>query len=93
MATTQIQKESRILSESIQKKMGGTIRDFPSRGVKTADFFVLRGSLMPATLVEIGYITNKKEVAKLTDDTYQDRVASAIASGIGSFLKTWGGSN
>ena len=93
MATTQIQKESRTLSESIQKKMGGAIKDFPSRGVKTADFFVLRGSLMPATLVEIGYITNKKEVARLTDDTYQDRVASAIASGIGSFLKTWGGSN
>ena len=93
MATTQIQKESRTLSESIQKKMGGAIKDFPSRGVKTADFFVLRGSLMPAALVEIGYITNKKEVARLTDDTYQDKVASSVSSGIGAFLKSWGGAN
>ena len=93
MATTQIQKESRTLAETIQKKMSGSMKEFPSRGVKTADFFVLRGSLMPAALVEIGYITNKKEVARLTDDTYQDKVASSVASGIGAFLKSWGGAN
>lgn len=93
MATTQIQKESRTLAETIQKKMSGSMKEFPSRGVKTADFFVLRGSLMPAALVEIGYITNRKELARLSDDTYQDRVASSVASGIGAFLKSWGGAN
>ena len=93
MATTQIQKESRTLAETIQKKMTSSMKEFPSRGVKTADFFVLRGSLLPAALVEIGYITTRKELARLTDDRYQDSVAASIAGGIGSFLKTWGRSN
>jgi N-acetylmuramoyl-L-alanine amidase len=93
MATMQIQKESRTLAETIQKKMTSSMKEFPSRGVKTADFFVLRGSLMPAALVEIGYITNRKELSRLTDDRYQDGVAASIAGGIGSFLQTWGRSN
>jgi len=93
MATTQIQKESRMLAETIQSRMASVNKEFPSRGVKTADFFVLRGSLMPAVLIEIGYITNAKEAARLTNDAYQDKVAASVAKGIEAFLRTYSGSN
>lgn len=90
MLTTQIQKESRSLADKIQKSLTKDIKESPSRGVKTADFFVLRGALMPASLVEIGYITNKTEATRLTDKAYQDRISNSIASGIITFLSSYG---
>jgi N-acetylmuramoyl-L-alanine amidase len=89
MLTNQIQRESRQLAEKIQHAMGAN-KSFPSRGVKTADFFVLRGSLMPAALVEIGYITNKKELSQLVTDQYQEKIARSIALGISDFLSKYG---
>ncbi len=61
MLTTQIQKESSMLAFAIQKGLDRNISEFKSKGVKKADFFVLRGCLMPSALVEVGYITNTKE--------------------------------
>ncbi|MGL4369426.1 MAG: N-acetylmuramoyl-L-alanine amidase family protein [Spirochaetota bacterium] len=91
MVTTQIQKESRMLAEKIQGKMKKSLKEFQSRGVKTADFFVLRGALMPAVLIEAGYITNKKECSRLKEDTYQEFVAASIADGISGFLRAYNG--
>lgn len=86
MLAAQIQKESHILAEFIQKNMTSAMKQSHSRGVKRADFFVLRGSLMPAVLVEIGYITNKKELNLLITPNYQAAVSKAVAGGITSFV-------
>lgn len=50
------------------------------RGVKTEQHVVTRTCQMPAVLVELGFITNKEEAKKLMDSSYQDLLASAIAS-------------
>ncbi len=47
---------------------------------------VLRTSKMPATLVELGFITNPKEGPNLTDDSYQERLADAIVRGIEKYF-------
>ncbi|MBP8082522.1 MAG: N-acetylmuramoyl-L-alanine amidase [Spirochaetes bacterium] len=86
MLAAQIQKESRILAELVQKNMTSAMTKSHSRGVKRADFFVLRGSLMPAILVEIGYITNKKELDLLVTPKYQSVVSESVAGGITSFV-------
>lgn len=49
------------------------------RGVKRADFAVLRDTRMPAVLVECGFMTNREELALLQSDNYRKRCASAIA--------------
>lgn len=89
MFTTQIQKESRLLAEAIQSEMEKIIREFKSRRVRKADFFVLRGSLMPAALVEIGFITNQKEAVNLKKDSYQDKIIDGIGRGVITFIKKY----
>lgn len=89
MITTQIQKESSMLAESIQKHMDNLVWEFKSRGVKKADFFVLRGALMPSVLVEAGYVTHHKERTYLLKSSYQKKIARGIAQGIVNFIDTY----
>lgn len=55
------------------------------RGVRQADFYVLRGAFMPAILVELGFITNENEEAKLVTPEYQERLARTIFEGVKRF--------
>ena len=57
------------------------------RGVKAADLAVLRETVMPAVLVELGFISNPSDCAKLTNFAWQDDAAQSIADGIVEALK------
>ena len=57
------------------------------RGVKANNYAVLRETAMPAVLVELGFISNPSDRAKLTNFAWQDDVAQAIADGIVEALK------
>ena len=56
------------------------------RGIKSADFVVLRETEMCAVLVEMGFMTNHDELMDLIDDGYQDKLAQGIAEGIVTYL-------
>ena len=74
------------LSDDIQNnaiKQTGAV----NRGVKNANFAVLRESTMPSSLFEAGFISNKAEASKLGSDAYQDKLATALADGIEKYLK------
>ncbi|MBP3362120.1 MAG: N-acetylmuramoyl-L-alanine amidase [Clostridia bacterium] len=53
-----------------------------NRGVKQANHVVTRTSLMPAALVEVGFISNTDELANMCNETYQQKTADSIAAGI-----------
>ncbi|MDX8359837.1 N-acetylmuramoyl-L-alanine amidase [Cytobacillus sp. IB215316] len=53
-----------------------------NRGVKTADFHMLRESNMTAILPECGFMTNKEEAALLKADSYRRKCAQAIVNGL-----------
>jgi N-acetylmuramoyl-L-alanine amidase len=55
-------------------------------GVKTAPFFVLRMTTMPAILAEIAFISNPSEEKLLKSATYQKRMARGIFEGIKVYI-------
>jgi len=53
-----------------------------SRGVKFARYYVLHHNERPATLLELGFISNGQENASLQDPSVRQRIAERIAIGI-----------
>ncbi|MEI6438289.1 MAG: N-acetylmuramoyl-L-alanine amidase [Candidatus Omnitrophota bacterium] len=57
-----------------------------SRGSKPERFFVLRNTLIPAVLVEVGFVTNPKEAALLKDSAFRQRLAESITKSVLRFV-------
>lgn len=58
-----------------------------SRGVKQAPFVVLMGVQMPATLVEIGFLTNPDEEKGLRRSGRRDAIARALDEAVAAFAR------
>jgi N-acetylmuramoyl-L-alanine amidase len=74
-------KEAVELAQKIQKYLV-TATGLGNRGVKTADFHVLRETHMTAILAECGFMTNQKEASLMHTAAYQKDCAEAIVKGI-----------
>jgi N-acetylmuramoyl-L-alanine amidase len=85
MAQNEHLRESYDLAGTIQQGLGRT-HPGPDRGVKQANFAVLRTSFMPAVLVEIGFGTNAAEAAYISSPSRQRELAAAIANGTLEYL-------
>ena len=61
--------------------------DVLKRDIKCARFVVLKGTRMPAVLVEVGYISNSSECSKLGWGEYRTKIAAKIADGVLKYKK------
>ena len=61
--------------------------DHRDRGVKEANFTVLRRTWMPAVLVECEFLTHPQQLVFLTDPDSQQRLAEAIATGVDHWVR------
>ena len=59
--------------------------DSINRGVKQAGFHVLVGATMPNVLVEVGFITNKKEAKQLSKAQYKREIAKGLFESVIDF--------
>ena len=73
------------LARAIQKRLAAATGR-ADRGVKTANFGMIRIPTMPAALVELPFISNPNEEKLLRDSGFQDRCARAIAEGVAEYL-------
>lgn len=55
-------------------------------GVREAPFWVLVGALMPAILIEVGYITHPVERQRMTSNNYITLISTGIANGVDSYF-------
>jgi len=85
MAQNEHLRESSDLAQTIQDGLI-EVHPGPNRGVQQANFAVLRGSYMPAVLVEIGFGSNQSEATYLTDQANQRALARNIADSIIAYL-------
>lgn len=76
-STPQSQSLAYYVNKSIMKRV-----KVVNRGVKTARYYVIRNALMPAILVECGFVSNPSERSNMRQAWYRQSVADGIADGI-----------
>ncbi|MFT6068280.1 MAG: N-acetylmuramoyl-L-alanine amidase [Bacteriovoracaceae bacterium] len=83
-------KSSRRLGQAIHSRFNKGIKSkfkVKDRGLKPGLFYVLALTKRPAVLLEIGFISNSRELKKLTSESFQDEYARNVADGIMAYLK------
>lgn len=80
-------RESKKLATTVLSRMLQQTGAF-SRGIKQGNFHVIRETRMPAILVEGGFITHSGERILISDITYREKLAKAIAEGVDRYCKT-----
>lgn len=78
--------DSRRLASSIQSSVVRQLNT-NSRGAKSCNFYVVRKTRMPATLVEIAFLSNPREEKLLTSSAGVKKAAQGVADGIAEFFK------
>lgn len=84
LAQQEYLKESSTFAETVQTQMN-LLAGIQNRGVKQAPFKVLVGATMPAALVEVGFISNPDDEAKLKDPAFQEQIADALVTAIQNY--------
>jgi N-acetylmuramoyl-L-alanine amidase len=88
LAQSEFQVESSSMAETVQDSMSQSLR-LVNRGVKQAGFYVLGGAAMPAILIEVGFLTNRKEEKKLATPEYREAIARAIYAGLAEYKQRY----
>ena len=88
MAQNEHLRESNELAQLVQDGFHH-FHPGPDRGVQQANFAVLRGSYMPAVLVEIGFGTNPREAAFISDPDNERTIAHSIAQSVVTYLERY----
>lgn len=83
------QQSSVELAGEIKGSFLARFRGLEDRGVKSARFYVLRGALMPAVLIETAFISNREDATLLASERFQDDAAAAFAEGIATFKRRY----
>jgi N-acetylmuramoyl-L-alanine amidase len=93
VAKSQIRGIETYYFDSRDQKLAELVLDTVSLKLKeqarwshARNLFVLDGNDVPATLVEIGYLTNPTTRALLNTPAYQDKVASALTDSLVAYL-------
>ena len=88
MLVEQYQKESKLLAEYITEevlKVSGVARR--TKPVQNALFYVLKGAVMPSTLIELGFITNPEDAKFMNTKETRLKMVKATAEGIKKYIE------
>ncbi|HBS60622.1 MAG: N-acetylmuramoyl-L-alanine amidase [Bacillota bacterium] len=75
-----------LLAEAVQGELANL--GLTDRGVKQANFYVLKYTEMPAILVELAFISNSAEERLLAAEEFRERAAREINNGLAVWQQT-----
>lgn len=78
--------ESKRLAENIHNSVV-SVSGANDRGVHGSNYAVLRETVKPAVLIELGYM-DSPEYKKISDDKYQNKLVEGLVKGLRNFYKT-----
>ena len=78
---------ARRLAAALQQQMVAISPGSPDRGVRTGRFFVIRRTVMPSALVEMGFLTGAIDSRRLADASFRRRMALALSAGVLNALR------
>jgi len=88
LAQNEYLHESSELAGQIQTEAASCAR-IKDRGVRQANFYVLRNDFMPAVLVECGFLSNKSEEKLLRQPQHREKLAEGIFRGVNAFCSSY----
>lgn len=87
LSQTATNDDSRRLGHAVLSEISD-INHLHRGRVEQAGFAVLKAPDIPSILVETAFISNPEEERRLSDDAYQDKMATAIVDGIKRYFAT-----
>lgn len=81
--------KGRVLATNIQSNLMGKMSGMRSRGVKTANYYVITYNTMPSALVELGFISSPLDIVHLRSTTSRQRMAEGVAEGIAQYVRAY----
>jgi N-acetylmuramoyl-L-alanine amidase len=89
MTKTEMINESAPFAALVERAVGKHA-DVSDRGQKQAGFYVLRGTHMPAILVEMAFVSNSKDEGQLGSRRFRRKMAEGVAAGIADYARKKG---
>jgi N-acetylmuramoyl-L-alanine amidase len=85
-------QESHHFAASIQRSLYATLAaknpGLRDRGVKAASYVVLTGTVMPAILAEVSFVSSPADESELQRSAYRQQIAEALYQGLARYAET-----
>ena len=75
--------ESILLGNNILRRINEAVGGIkPNRGLKAAEWFVVRNARMPSVLVELGFVSNETDALLMDDNEHLNKLTRALYNGV-----------
>ena len=74
------------LASSVNEVLNSSL-SLNNKGTRFGNYHVIRDNSRPATLLELGYLSNPHEGQYIVTDSYQELVSNSIYNGLQSYFK------
>lgn len=86
LATRDTMNQSKFLANTVVVSFKGRSISLLERPHRSAGFAVLKAPDIPSILVEMGYLTNRSEVARLSSPEHRKKIATALKTSIDGYF-------
>lgn len=87
LAARDTMNQSRYLAKTVITTLDSNNVKVLDTKYRSAGFAVLKAMDIPSILVEMGYLTNKAEVERLSNSAYRSQIASALKASVDKFFQ------